>query len=653
LKPFTPFLVVGFCVVLAGSARTQRVDRDATPRASSLSTTASTPPGSSVHGSGSTKSIQIAFGPYITQTGVGAGGANVSELYTAQGYSLFGYGMQSSLGSRVADEFTICAGRAWLPDTIKWLAYQTGAATTGTITSMELNVWDASPVGQVPGGQAHTGGNQMQSSAWTGVYRVNDTALSDTDRAIIEVLCDGSWLPLLHAGSYWLEVSAGGTLTSGPWAPVKVVTGQVPPTANAWTGLQSVSSGTFAQAFDSGAPAGSLAEPAGFLFQMEGGMATNGNVSFCTSKPSSLGCVPSLEVQTSTIVKSGSPPAIVTAAPVPGGSGGLPGILIWTKSGLLTTPVNTSFGYLCLKSFMRAGAFPATPGGSALACNGSYEWDLSQIAAGTASMLVGDSIHIQAWYRDPGFPPPGNANFTQGTGPLTVAASAPGDFRCPNPPLPPLGLSIAPSSAGAGATITATGLNFGTDVGDLKLLLADGIGFADVTAAAGSQLTANVFHVGATGTGAVTVIRGSRLPMLDQFVSAGGINSNSSLVAVLRKGAGHTFGSFTLGPASSNAVSASSGVPISGGLSVDLSTLTGSTVLYRLASKIASTGEYFIYEARIDFTGVPTSAQRAQHLASHLNTSFFAFGVSASAAGTAVRIASAGTSYQSLVVAGL
>ena len=652
MKPFPSFLVAGLCVVLSSAARAQSVDRSAGQGSSSVPGAGRSSPVSSVHNSGTTKLIQIAFGPYITQNGVGAGGANVSELYTAQGYSLFGYGMQSSLGTRVADAFTVCEGRIWDPSVIKWLAYQTGAATTGTITSMELNVWDTSPLGQLPGGQAHSGGNQIQSSAWTGVYRVADTTLTDTDRAIIEVTCNASWLPVLHEGTYWLEASAGGTLTSGPWAPVKVVAGQVPPTANAWSGVQSVASGAFAQAFDSGAPAGSLAEPASFLFQMEGQMATNGNVSFCTSKPSSLGCVPLLSPHTSTIVKSGSPPAIVTAGPVPGGSGGLPGILIWTKHGLLGTPVNTSFGYLCLQQFVRAGAFPATPGGGELTCTGEYEWDLSQIAAGSANMLVGDQIHIQAWYRDPGFLPPGNANFTNGSGPLIVAAGPPGEFLCPNPPLPPMGLSIAPASAGVGAALTATGLNLGTDVGDLKLLLADGIGFADVTSASGSQLTANVFHVGATGAGAVTVIRGSRLPMLDQFVSTGGINSNSSLVALLRNGIGHGFGSFTLGPASSNAVGASTGIPISGGLSLDLSTLTGNTLHYRLVKRIASTGEYFVYEARIDFSGVPTSSQRAQHLAAHLNTSFFAFGVSASTSGTAVRIAGAVSSYQGLVVAG-
>ena len=131
MKLLPSFVVLALGVFLAGSARAQRADRVSNPRSSPVRTSASNPPASTVHASGSTKSIQIAFGPYVTQTGVGAGGANVSELYTAQGFSTFGYGMQSSLGTRVAEEFTICDGRIWNPDVIKWLTYQTGAATTG------------------------------------------------------------------------------------------------------------------------------------------------------------------------------------------------------------------------------------------------------------------------------------------------------------------------------------------------------------------------------------------------------------------------------------------------------------------------------------------------------------------------------------------
>ena len=39
---------------------------------------------------------------------------------------------------------------------------------------------------------------------------------------------------------------------------------------------------------------------------------------------------------------------------------------------------------------------------------------------GLITILVGDGLYIQAWYRDTGFPPPGNANLTNGVGPIVV-----------------------------------------------------------------------------------------------------------------------------------------------------------------------------------------------------------------------------------------
>jgi hypothetical protein len=143
-----------------------------------------------------------------------------------------------------------------------------------------------------------------------------------------------------------------------------------------------------------------------------------GASSFCTSKTSSLGCTPSLAASSATASKGGAPPTSLTAGPVPGGPG-LPGILIYAKTPP-SAPVLTSFGFLCLSGFSRAGAFPATPGGSAGTCSGVYNWNAAAIAAGTPSILVGDVLRIQAWYRDPGFPPPGNANLTNGVDAVTV-----------------------------------------------------------------------------------------------------------------------------------------------------------------------------------------------------------------------------------------
>jgi hypothetical protein len=140
---------------------------------------------------------------------------------------------------------------------------------------------------------------------------------------------------------------------------------------------------------------------------------------FCTSKPSSLpSCTPALSGTGSSVSKT-SGTYTVTATPVPGGAG-KPGILIWTKNGLLGTPVNTSFGFLCLAQFQRAGNFPSSPGGTNGVCNGTYNWPFQSIVASFGTIAPGNNLHVQGWYRDSGFPPPGNANFTNGIGPILV-----------------------------------------------------------------------------------------------------------------------------------------------------------------------------------------------------------------------------------------
>jgi hypothetical protein len=156
-----------------------------------------------------------------------------------------------------------------------------------------------------------------------------------------------------------------------------------------------------------------------YYLRLQGDTGVGGPGSFCTSKPSSLpACVPGLTGSGASVSKT-SGTYTISATPVPGGAG-KPGILIWTKNGLLGTPVNTSFGFLCLSQFQRAGAFPATPGGTNGVCNGTYNWPFQSIVASFGTIAPGNNLHVQGWYRDSGFPPPGNANFTHGIGPILV-----------------------------------------------------------------------------------------------------------------------------------------------------------------------------------------------------------------------------------------
>jgi hypothetical protein len=652
MRSLSRSLLFGLCLATTASARAQRADIDSRPPSSAARSSAPAAPAFTVHASGSSKAILVPFGPFITQTGVGAGGANVSELYTtftlgAVGYNIYGYGMQASVNIRVADDFIVPAAQTWTVSTLKWLTYQTGAATTGTITGCNINLWNSNPNGQLPGGQSTTGpGNSFFSNSWTGVYRVLDSGLTAINRAIIQATCSGAWVPVLSSGTYWLDASFGGTLTSGPWSPPKTKAGQVPPTGDPWNGLQSVSSGAFAQVYDTGNPLGSINEPGDFLWQVEGSSSGGGPTfqapgSFCTSKTSSLGCTPVLSSPSAFVEKSGAPATTAIATPVPGGAG-LPGLLIYSKT-QPSAPISTAFGFLCLSGFSRAGAFPATPGGTSGTCSGTYSWNLAAIAAGTATIAVGDVLRIQAWYRDPGFPPPGNANLTNGIDPLVIVAGS-------GPAANPSGIS--PNNGSEGTPVSVSGTGFGSNPADLRVLLSNGVGFADVTGV-GVSVSGTVFKVGSLGAPGtpVTLIRGTGASLSNQTFSTG-VTSNSSLVRALVNGLGNNFAGFTLNSSSTSTTSASSGTPIAGGLSVNLSGFSGNALVYRLTIKYFS-GEYFCAQGRIDFTSPPSDMDRADHLAAHLNKSFGSLGVSASASGTSVRVSMAGAAYGGIVVAGI
>lgn len=151
---------------------------------------------------------------------------------------------------------------------------------------------------------------------------------------------------------------------------------------------------------------------------MEGDDTGGGAASFCTSKPSSLpGCTPTFSIPVTAVTKGGTQTINATAGPAPG-FGNKPGILIFSKVG--TTPgTNTQFGWLCLQSFLRAGAFPTLPGGTSGQCNGLYTWNLQTIVNGLPQLAAGNTTWWQAWYRDP-TNPPGGANFTNGQGPVAI-----------------------------------------------------------------------------------------------------------------------------------------------------------------------------------------------------------------------------------------
>ena len=371
----------------------------------------SAPPTATPGGSGGQRAILVPYGPYVTQTGAGAGGADISEV--EPGFGTLGFKMDGSPGAgwRIADDVTVPTGQTWDVSGVRLLAYQEGSPTVGTFTDLRTDVWNDDPLnGGTP--WLTVPFNMLSSQVWTGVYRVDSANPTDGSRPIIELISDWTAFPVPPLGpgpiTIWFSCAAtGSTSLVGPEAPV-----QVP-----W---DSTNNGRHYDPFGavwSPAVDGATGKEHGFLFQIEG-KVDNGVSTFCTSRPSSIpGCVPVLDGPGDTLSKSGvSGFYLVTAEPVPGG-GGKTGILIYTVDGLLSTPLNTAFGDICLSQFKRA-AVPAFPGGTGGACDGIYSWDFGAFAVGAPAIAAGSTLHIQAWYRDTGNP--GGANITNGIGPVSV-----------------------------------------------------------------------------------------------------------------------------------------------------------------------------------------------------------------------------------------
>jgi hypothetical protein len=168
---------------------------------------------------GSAKALTFGWnnGPFVTGTGNGFGGGDTSTLQT--GFTTLGYGAQGgTINNRLADDFVVGAGQIVTLDTLVWRAYQTGAATTGTMTGINARLWETAPLtGNLPD---QTGpANSMISQVWSGVYRVTSTTLTTNNRAIIDITSDMSWANPLQAGTHWADASMTGSLASGPFCP--------------------------------------------------------------------------------------------------------------------------------------------------------------------------------------------------------------------------------------------------------------------------------------------------------------------------------------------------------------------------------------------------------------------------------------------------
>ena len=345
--------------------------------------------------SGVSRELLFDHGAWVTQTGGGFQGADVSEVEA--GLAVYGDSHAHALGHRVADDFDVEPGYSWGIERLRWRAYQVGAPTSGTITAVFTEVWDGAPSqgGSWIAGDMVT--NRLIASAWTGVYRVTSQGLQDPRRAVIEVTADQTYAGFLVGADRWIVVSCDGSLPTGVCAP-PTVPWDADDNGEQYTGAWAPLTGGFGGA------------PADFPFLLEGIPWTLPHT-YCTAKPTSClspGTLHAWWITTSQAASGpGSADLCVDLVPV-----GVPGLLFYTTKGPLSSPVALgSIGWLCITP--GPGLFRVLPPALAQGtqpCAGTLVFDFgSYLATQTgdprlmpaALLALGPArVDLQAWYRD-------------------------------------------------------------------------------------------------------------------------------------------------------------------------------------------------------------------------------------------------------------
>jgi hypothetical protein len=179
-------------------------------------------------------------GTYITATGVGFNGADISQAASTASIGLGFLATGSSGIGRIADDFTITnapAGGQRL-STLEWYAFQTQTTNftpnvTWTTVYVTLYSGDPASGGAVIAGDDTT--NRLVSTTFTGIYRVgtgtSSSALMANNRPIQKIVMDMSWAPPLTDGTYWVSISGVGETTRTA-APFGVISTPFQPTDN-------------------------------------------------------------------------------------------------------------------------------------------------------------------------------------------------------------------------------------------------------------------------------------------------------------------------------------------------------------------------------------------------------------------------------------
>jgi len=200
-------------------------------------------------------------GGLVTHPAGATGGADACLIAT--GANSIGENWSLAAGVRVADDFTIPAGRTWTLTRFHTFGYQTNAATTPVpYTAMYVRIWDRDPrdpAAVAVWGDLTTNVLDLTASNWPNLYRV--TALpGDTARAVFDLQASVPAV-VLNSGTYWVEWSGANGATpfippvssvnsgtvvlpfgnaliwrAAPWVPEVDISYQIASWANAGTG---------------------------------------------------------------------------------------------------------------------------------------------------------------------------------------------------------------------------------------------------------------------------------------------------------------------------------------------------------------------------------------------------------------------------------
>lgn len=182
-------------------------------------------------------------GQLINNPNQGFGGANVSSL-TGQ---FFGINANTSGGFILADDFIIPNGEMWTIDSIIFFNYQTGSSLLSTINDLRVQIRKGSQpgVGNIVFGNLTT--NVLHSTYFSGIYRALSSNLTAVNRPIMVSKFVPTTLDL-NSGTYWLEHQVNGSLSSGPFSPLRTLSTNHEATGN---GYQFNNTWDFIYEFDS------------------------------------------------------------------------------------------------------------------------------------------------------------------------------------------------------------------------------------------------------------------------------------------------------------------------------------------------------------------------------------------------------------------